>query len=322
MLGEGRPLAQAVVTLVEVANLRVCDRQVAGHGIAVVVFFPNLFLAVYLVVLFIAFVSDGVRATLAATLAEEMVPNGKGRKDCADAIDPEFPFCERANVGDFDASHFRDKEADTDAQEQGEAGVREELIHRLLSELLVLSIRTATHIAVWILFKHSFAYCHNKSVVFCSSIKVIPEWKVRLRIGREGRRGIAFLCRIVNTVYLCSIEAAVSEMMVKMRFYGVEVPKRSLNDRFHRAKPGRLQIKDSTDQGLHRMAKIARFVYTEEGHGPPDLLYDPVILWWNDGRCVLSGFERLKNSQGDVVDYAQSWLCFVGAVPPAIPEGR
>jgi hypothetical protein len=85
---------------------------------------------------------------------------------------------------------------------------------------------------------------------------------------------------------------------------------------------GRLEIKDTTDQGLHRMAKVARFFYAEEGCGSPDLLYDPVILWWKDGRCVISGFERLRNNKDEKVDYAQSWLCFVGVAPPPMPEGR
>lgn len=104
--------------------------------------------------------------------------------------------------------------------------------------------------------------------------------------------------------------------MLKMRIRGVEIPKRSLNDRFNQARAGTLEIKDTTDQGLHRMARIARFKHAASVAGM-DVLYDPVILWWSGGRFVLAGFERLKNDQLETVDFAQSWLCFDGD-PPAV----
>lgn len=106
--------------------------------------------------------------------------------------------------------------------------------------------------------------------------------------------------------------------MLKMRVRGVEIPRRSLNDRFNQARDGSLQIKDTTDQGLHRMARVAKF----ERSSGVDVLYDPVILWWSGGRFVLSGFERQKNEQHETVDYAQSWLCFEGIEPPAPPDSR
>jgi len=69
------------------------------------------------------------------------------------------------------------------------------------------------------------------------------------------------------------------------------------------------------------MTKIARFNYRDFGRALEEL-YDLHLLWWNNGRFVLSRFERVKNEQLEVVDYAQSWLCFHDAEPPAIPEGR
>lgn len=109
--------------------------------------------------------------------------------------------------------------------------------------------------------------------------------------------------------------------MLKMRLNGVEIPKRRLNDRFNMARLGRLEVVDTTDQGLHRMVKLARFT-----HGSSDQFMDTLfgveLLWFRDGRMVLSGFERHKNSDQQFCDFAQSWLCFVGVDAPAVPEGR
>jgi hypothetical protein len=107
--------------------------------------------------------------------------------------------------------------------------------------------------------------------------------------------------------------------MLKMRITGVSIPKRAINDRFNTASAGVLEILDTTDQGLHRMVKLARFTREEKY---VDTLYDPQIVWCSGGKMVLTGFERGKNQGAEVVDYAQSWLCFVGVEPPTPPEGR
>ncbi|RNF30039.1 hypothetical protein NM04_14995 [Massilia aurea] len=109
--------------------------------------------------------------------------------------------------------------------------------------------------------------------------------------------------------------------MLKLRARGVEVPKRSLHDRFNIARAGSLEVLDTTSQGLHRMAKVAKFTYRDFNRAV-DELYDPHLLWWNGGRFVLSGFERIKNESLEVVDFAQSWLCFHDVEPPTAPEGR
>lgn len=47
-------------------------------------------------------------------------------------------------------------------------------------------------------------------------------------------------------------------------------------------------------------------------------LIDVHIVWCNEGRLTLSGFERCRNEKGLQVDYAQSWLCTSDSDP--VPE--
>jgi hypothetical protein len=92
--------------------------------------------------------------------------------------------------------------------------------------------------------------------------------------------------------------------IVRMRNKGVEYPRAAL-----RALPGHrgmLVIMDVSDQGLRRPAKVARLMQGDDFRYE---LTDVHILWCNDGRFVLTGFERNKNDDGTVADHAQSWLC-------------
>ena len=96
--------------------------------------------------------------------------------------------------------------------------------------------------------------------------------------------------------------------VVKMRVKGVALERRMLTDRYTLAHSGRLVILDTTDQGLRRPLKVARLHLP----GMPEVraeLLEPHILWVNDGRFVLAGFERVRNEAGETVEYAQSWLC-------------
>ncbi len=98
--------------------------------------------------------------------------------------------------------------------------------------------------------------------------------------------------------------------ILKMRNKGIAIPKRHLFDRFNRGAFGELSISESTDQGLHRMVKRAKFtrdMYSE-------ILFDVNILWMEADRFVLTGFERSSTPLGEV-EYAQSWLCIAGDVP-------
>lgn len=95
--------------------------------------------------------------------------------------------------------------------------------------------------------------------------------------------------------------------IVMMRDCGVEVPRRMLSDQYTVKHRGDLKILDVTDQGLRRPVKVAR-LYVRTGT-PPRELIEPHIIWANENRFVLAGFERKANDAGQLVDFAQSWLC-------------
>ena len=92
--------------------------------------------------------------------------------------------------------------------------------------------------------------------------------------------------------------------VVRMRDRGVELDRRVARDGL--AHRGQLVIMDSSDQGLRRHTKVARLM---QGESVRYELIDVHIVWCNEGRMTLSGFERIRNEQGLQVDYAQSWLC-------------
>ncbi|MFC6519247.1 hypothetical protein ACFQAT_05090 [Undibacterium arcticum] len=99
--------------------------------------------------------------------------------------------------------------------------------------------------------------------------------------------------------------------MVEMRKEGVEIPRRMLKDRSTKQWKGTLAILDTTGQGLHRQVKIARHTYGEGLGQIVHEILDPHIVWANDEKFVLTGFERRRSGES-LVDYAQSWLCIVG----------
>jgi hypothetical protein len=95
-----------------------------------------------------------------------------------------------------------------------------------------------------------------------------------------------------------------------MRQSGVMIPKEALQ-REGEAR-GDLSIMDTRENGLNRVVKLAQLHRGGEGPGAVETLYEPHLLWMNEDRFVLTGFER-KNQDGQLVDYAQSWLCKIGA---------
>ncbi len=92
--------------------------------------------------------------------------------------------------------------------------------------------------------------------------------------------------------------------VVKMRMNGVEIDRRALRETF--GHPGQLLVMDVSDQGMRRPVKVARLLH--EGRIRLEL-NDVHIVWLNEGRMTLSGFERQQNDAGRPVDYCQSWLC-------------
>jgi len=105
--------------------------------------------------------------------------------------------------------------------------------------------------------------------------------------------------------------------VLKMRKNGIVIPKKHLFDRFHRGAVGELEIGESTDQGLHRMVKRAKF--TRGQHS--DILFDVTMQWMSGDRFVLSGFERATSPLGEV-EFAQSWLCIMGDMPEVPNQQR
>jgi len=89
-----------------------------------------------------------------------------------------------------------------------------------------------------------------------------------------------------------------------MRINGVEIDRRALRETFGHL--GQLLVMDVSDQGMRRPMKVARLL--QDGKTIFEL-NDVHIVWLNDGRMTLSGFERHRNQAGQTVDYCQSWLC-------------
>lgn len=96
--------------------------------------------------------------------------------------------------------------------------------------------------------------------------------------------------------------------VIPTRHYGVLIPKGALSREI--ARDGDLSIRVKQDVRLNRLAKIATL--SLGGQGPVMELSDVEIVWVNEERLVLSGFESHSKSDKQVVDYAQSWLCLVG----------
>jgi hypothetical protein len=100
------------------------------------------------------------------------------------------------------------------------------------------------------------------------------------------------------------VEVVVQVKVIMLRERGVERDRSTLN--YLPVQRGMLVIMDVSDQGLRRPAKVARLL---QGTDIRHELTDVHIVWCNEGRFTLAGFERHKNTDGKPVDYAQSWLC-------------
>lgn len=98
--------------------------------------------------------------------------------------------------------------------------------------------------------------------------------------------------------------------MSRMYVDGVETSKREFLARYDYQAKGSLSISDTSNQGAHKVLKIARFDSIHEKIEAA-FLYDPLLTWVNEERMVLSGFER-KLVGTNTVRFAQSWLCRIG----------
>jgi hypothetical protein len=93
-----------------------------------------------------------------------------------------------------------------------------------------------------------------------------------------------------------------------MRSAGVAVPKYALREQV--SWTGALSIIDVRDEGVNRVIKTARLLDETFADKRVQVLFEPHIVWLNEGRFTLQGFERVLEG-GRVVEYAQSWLCSV-----------
>jgi len=106
--------------------------------------------------------------------------------------------------------------------------------------------------------------------------------------------------------------------VVRMRKAGVEIDRRVLGQAV--GQRGVLVIIDVTDQGLRRPCKVARLL---QGDSIRCELSDVHIVWLNERRMTLTGFERGKSEAGQVADYAQSWLVtFIESRSVEVPRQR
>lgn len=99
---------------------------------------------------------------------------------------------------------------------------------------------------------------------------------------------------------------------MRMRRDGVALPKYELRNQVEWW--GDLIVHDVRDDGVNRIIKTARIADESYGSKRVEILYEPHIVWMNEDRFTLAGFERVLR-EGKVVEYAQSWLCRVA------PEG-
>jgi len=67
--------------------------------------------------------------------------------------------------------------------------------------------------------------------------------------------------------------------------------------------PGQLVILDVTDQGKHRPTKVARLHQREQLRAE---LRDVAVVWLNEGRVTLTGYEQVSNVAGQIIEYRQS----------------
>lgn len=94
----------------------------------------------------------------------------------------------------------------------------------------------------------------------------------------------------------------------EMREFGVPVPKRLLASKSRWV--GHLEIKERSDDGLHRTVVTARLWRQDRTYLALEL-YEPMFVWMNDDRMVIKGFDRRRVGE-NMVEYAQSWLCLLG----------
>ncbi|HZW12808.1 MAG TPA: hypothetical protein VFF81_06420 [Noviherbaspirillum sp.] len=115
---------------------------------------------------------------------------------------------------------------------------------------------------------------------------------------------------MLKVLFICTVYTMKCKV-VQMRKAGVAFPKHMLKEQITLG--GELSILDVRDDGVNRVIKTARLVDNSYTEKRVLILFEPHIIWMNEGRFTLHGFERVLQ-EGKVVEYAQSWLCTVDVV--------
>jgi hypothetical protein len=109
--------------------------------------------------------------------------------------------------------------------------------------------------------------------------------------------------------------------MIMMRDRGRRIAKSKLFDRNNDRYAGRCIVSEIQDIETRRTMSITRFANSPDGEGGARL-YDARLVWMNEnGRFMLTGFERCKFN-GEEIECAQSWLVFPNDDVPPMPQGR
>ncbi len=99
--------------------------------------------------------------------------------------------------------------------------------------------------------------------------------------------------------------------LIRLRVDGVLVPKYEIRQQV--VYTGDLRIFDELENGYNRVLKIGEFKSQLDNISR---LLDVEIVWMNEDRMTLKGFEQKPTERG-LVDYAQSWLITILAPEPA-----
>jgi hypothetical protein len=71
-------------------------------------------------------------------------------------------------------------------------------------------------------------------------------------------------------------------------------------------------VLDTADQRLHRPLKLARIMKTPQVIACE--LLEAQMIWAREDKFMLTGFERIKDAQGAVAEFKQSWHCTLAPV--------
>ena len=114
------------------------------------------------------------------------------------------------------------------------------------------------------------------------------------------------------------------ERMVKLRLNGVKLTRGVVSEDLARQRLGSFELVETDSQGMHPLMSIARFRYLPEpGYTKaPEVLLEARIRRWKDGKIRVVGIEQYRNSQGEVVEFKQEWMCLTNQLPPPPELGR